>query len=247
MAQIRFKALFVIASIVIIASGSQLAFSKSKSIAQKKKAKTVAPVEPENVPENYFPLSAGSYWLYRAKVEVGNDKGGTDKINRPRRVEVISANGGEKRGIIHLRNEDYNGSNLITYAVRGGKVYEFDEFDNVGAEKQNDLPDGKLRYVFPLSVNRKWREPENAAANKGLYCYIVEGLEEVTVPAGTFHDCYRIAFRTIADESIEWFFPNVGVVKSTYHHNGSIDDELYELESYKVGVEVKTVHKGRNR
>src|SRR5258708_32582312 len=98
MAQIRFKAWFVIASIVMIASGSQLAFSNSTSTAQKKKA--VAPVEPEIVPENYFPLSAGNYWLYRAKIEIGNDKGGTDKIDKPKRVQVMSANGEEKRRII---------------------------------------------------------------------------------------------------------------------------------------------------
>jgi hypothetical protein len=247
MKHLRLKVWVVVALIVIVASGTQLVFSRSTAIGQKKKAKPVTPVKPETVPENYFPLIAGNYWLYRAKVEIGNDNGGTDKIDKPRRVQVISAKGDEKSRTVQLKNDDYNGSNLITYSIRGGKVYQFDEFDDLGAEKLDKLPDDKLRYEFPLGVNQRWREPENATASKGLYCYIVEGQEEITVPAGTFHDCYRIAFRTIADESIEWFFPNVGIVKSTYHHNGSIDDELYELESYKVGLEVKPGHKGRNR
>jgi hypothetical protein len=244
---------FILAALLITGIGmceSVLSTTASFGHFQKKSSKKNPPVATtsETVPENYFPLNAGNYWLYRAKVEIGNDKGGTDKIDKPKRVQVVSINGDNARRIIQLKTEDYNGSNLITYSIRGGKIYQFDELDNIGAEKQNDLPDDKLRYVFPLSINRKWREPENAAANKGLYCYIVEGLEEVTVPAGTFHDCYRIAFRTIADESIEWFFPNVGIVKSTYHHNGSVDDELYELESYKVGVDVKTAHtKGNTR
>ena len=235
----------------IAAFGNQSAFSVSCADAsQKKKLKVAKPAsdESESVPENYFPLHAGNFWLYRAKVEIGNDKGGTDKIDKPRRVQVVSNNGDDKRRIVHLKNDDYSGSNLITYSIRNGKIYQFDEFDKAGAEKQTDLPDDKLRYVFPLSLNKKWREPESPTTKNGLYSYVVDGLEEVTVPAGTFHDCYRIVFRTIADESVEWFFPNVGIVKSTYHHNGSVDDELYELESYKIGAETKPVHtKGHNR
>jgi hypothetical protein len=147
---------------------------------------------------------------------------------------VVSIDGDDKQKIVHLKNEDHNGTSLITYSIRNVRIYQFDEFDKPGAEKKSDLPDDKLRYAFPLSLKKQWGEPEKIASNNGLYCYLVEARENVTVPAGTFNDCYRIAFRTIADESIEWFVPKLGVVKSTYHHNGSVDDEVYELEGYKV-------------
>jgi len=240
-----------VVAMCIAATGNPSTFSFSTIDGlQKKRPKVSAPVpsETESLPENYFPLHAGNFWLYRARVEIGNEKGGTDKIDKPRRVQVISNNGDDKRRIVHLKTDDYNGSNLITYSISNGKIYQFDEFDKADAEKQTDLPDDKLRYVFPLSVNKKWREPESSTTKNGLYSYVVDSLEEITVPAGTFHGCYRIVFRTIADESVEWFFPNVGIVKSTYHHNGSVDDELYELESYKIGAETKPVHpKGHNR
>src|SRR4051794_1850323 len=124
---LRFKIglIFAIVAMAIVAP------STTFGPAQKKKAKPAKPSAPvhEPIPENYFPLSTGNFWLYRAKIEIGNDKGGTDKIDKPRRIQVMSGSGDEKSRIVQLKNDDYNGSTLFTYSIRGGRVYQFDDLD----------------------------------------------------------------------------------------------------------------------
>lgn len=239
-----FSVLFGALAIVGILHGVLWAFNADRMrIATAQKKKTTPSKPPVSQPtvdmEKQFPLQAGNYWVYKSSIEIGNEHGTTTKSDVPRRVQVISANNDGKQTIVKLRNEDFNGSDLITYVIRGRRVYEFDQFDSPGSQTQRDLPDEKLRYVFPLGINQKWGEADKVNQPDGLYCYVVEGVDNVTVPAGAFSNCSRIAFRSIADELVQWFKPGVGVVKSTYHHNGSVDDELYELEAFKLSSETK--------
>jgi len=238
-----FASVIVVIAIVAVVDGNLCAHNANRMrtlmLQKKKRAVPSKPSVPEPTVDmdKQFPLQTGNYWLYKGSVEFGNNNGGTTKSNVPRRVQVISRKKDPNQTIIKLKNEDYNGSSLITYVIRGRRIYEFDEFDSSDWETRRALSDEKVRFVFPLSVNQEWGNIEDRPRNTaGLYCYIVEEVEDVTVPAGTFHDCFRITFRSIADELVQWFKPGVGVVKSTYHHNGSIDDELYELEAYKIDV-----------
>lgn len=88
-----------------------------------------------------------------------------------------------------------------------------------------------LKYGFPLKVGLKWGEDTEAPRrNDTMYCYYVEKIESVTVPAGTFEGCFKIVYDTCPDTSIEWYYPGVGIVKSEYHHHGTITDEISVLK-----------------
>ena len=85
-----------------------------------------------------------------------------------------------------------------------------------------------LRYGFPLKVGLKWDEFD-PKRNDNMYCWYVERIEDVTVPAGTFKDCFKIVYDTCPDTTTEWYCPGVGIVKYEYRHHGTITNITTEL------------------
>ena len=84
---------------------------------------------------------------------------------------------------------------------------------------------------FPLSVGESW---SYQLLNLIAYCSIVS-YESVTVPAGTFDDCYEVYTTYESGSSVdvyEWYAPDVGLVKN---NNVSINTGLitatFELTS----------------
>src|SRR5258708_272823 len=141
----------------------------ARTVTPQKKKRAVPPKsstpEPAVDMDKQFPLHAGNYWLYKASVEVGNDHGSTTKSGTPKRIQVISAKNDGKQTVVKLKNEDYNGSRLTTYVIRGRRIYEFDEFDGPDWETQRDLSVEKLRFVFPMSINQEWGDLEERPVN----------------------------------------------------------------------------------
>lgn len=90
-------------------------------------------------------------------------------------------------------------------------------------------PDEAVQYDFPLKVGLKWDEECDFERDDNMYCKYVESIEDVTVPAGTFKDCYKIVRRTCPDEEITWYYPSLGIVKYQYHHHGTVINEKTEL------------------
>ena len=86
-----------------------------------------------------------------------------------------------------------------------------------------------LRYGFPLKVGLKWDEESDFKRNDNMYCWYVEKIENVTVSAGTFKDCFKIVYDTCPDTTTEWYYPGVGIVKYEYRHHGTITNETREL------------------
>ena len=86
-----------------------------------------------------------------------------------------------------------------------------------------------LRYGFPLKVGLKWGKEAGLPRNDNMYCWYVEKIENVAVPAGTFKDCFKIVYDTCPDTTAEWYYPGVGIVKYEYRHHGTITNETREL------------------
>jgi hypothetical protein len=65
---------------------------------------------------------------------------------------------------------------------------------------------GLQELKFPLNVGDKWQ---------GLFYYEYVGTGTVSVPAGTFGNCYKIEIKNANGDhvSTSWFKPGVGFVK----------------------------------
>lgn len=89
--------------------------------------------------------------------------------------------------------------------------------------------DNGLRYGFPLKVGMEWDKTDFERTDH-MYCKYVEKIEDVTVPAGTFKNCFKIVYKTCPDDEIEWYYPGVGVVKYEYRHHGTVTNKVVELK-----------------
>ena len=131
---------------------------------------------------------------------------------------------------------------LITQTIDGSGNFEIyskycDEMVRVQrtitkrAEKLADTDNG-LKYGFPLRVGLEWDKFDNSRTDH-MYCYYVEKIEDITVPAGTFKNCFKIVYETCPDDEAEWYCPGVGIVKYEYHHHGTITNERHELKEIR--------------
>ncbi|PIW79824.1 MAG: hypothetical protein COZ98_05565 [Candidatus Omnitrophica bacterium CG_4_8_14_3_um_filter_43_15] len=202
---------------------------------------------------NYFPLAEGNYWVYEDQIEIQDPQGNFEvenkyigekvkvkRINQLRTLKVLST---EIRGDFKIAKMQEEGTpeGTITffYVVdnKNGRIYSYsNEQIKMILPDNNDVSiEGSPEYIFPLQVGSKWGDPESLERKDKMYFSYVEKLEDVTVPAGTFKDCFKIIHYTLPDETIQWFCPNVGVVRLEYRHHGTITDLISELKEINYG------------
>ncbi len=91
-------------------------------------------------------------------------------------------------------------------------------------------------YILPLLNGQMWPGfTDLAERDDGMYQWIVEGSDDISVPAGEFTGCLRLILRTLPDATIKWICPGVGLTAMEYHHHG----QLHYLRLELLAVEGK--------
>lgn len=195
---------------------------------------------------DYFPLGQGDTWTYR-KLEdeelFTQTISGTENINGVEAVKRIDEDGYEL-----LTN------NGITYY----KEYDADDIEGCGWDQSIFTPPLTFspavvsigaKYTFNSSQTYKncTGFTVTATLSGGM---TVEGIEDITVPAGTFKDCLKVKMIITSSESSRmersqskefqnWLAKGVGIVKAiwteTNHSTGGVDVDNVELVTATVG------------
>lgn len=179
--------------------------------------------------EDYFPLVDGSEWKYLT----GND---TSYVE----VAGDSSIGGLKAIIV---NVDFLPE--FYYKERTQVRRFFRRTKSQGGTQHLLEQRYRLIYVFPLVQGNSWRETfQDTIVIQGTdtirYYHrleaVVTRLEDITTPAGSFSQCYRLDFtEEIRDPDTtllsysEWLAPGVGVVKWV---SGAAEKQLAQ---YRIG------------
>lgn len=202
-------------------------------------------------PEIYLPLDEGRTWTYQ--FSTGNFLGikGNEKMvmanfakreleNRkvtPRKIDI-----GERTGFLFLAQDEQG-------------IYEYAEQEP--GEFKPKIKDSPAYFIkAPIKAGTRWDEQyttESLQQNVSLpVTAVIESLDEVvTVPAGTFEQCLKVAKtgRTQKDKGIwgkeevsveryNWYAPGVGLVQSVIKEKGTTimvgaAQEMMQLESFK--------------
>ncbi len=118
-------------------------------------------------------------------------------------------------------------------------------------EGSDDRKSPLVCYLTQAKVNDTWtaqkgayRDEAGAATEYRVFARL-EAIETLTVKAGTFDGCYKIAYRTAMAGSeqptstmVVWFKPEVGIIKTrTVHGDQATETELvsYSLAGYRPG------------
>jgi hypothetical protein len=211
----------------------------------------------------YFPLGMGDTWTTREMQTEITQEGEETNEN----IDTKTVFGTETiKGLVALkRGEVDDGDYDLMTNINGVKIYKTYETDFENDVLVNEIFDTynpPLMYLPPrLSVGTRGTfksaltHKESSgfkATGKVTVDIIVEGIEDVTVPAGTFQDCLKIRInrdlisskinREESSESTYWLAKGIGIVKleetNTEINNNVVEEtdiSTTELLSATVG------------
>jgi hypothetical protein len=211
----------------------------------------------------YFPLGLGDSWTTKETQTRTTQEGEVTEVN----TDTTSVFGTEKiKGVIAMKRgntetgsydlmTNTNGLNIYkTYDTDyEGDVLVNETFDTFNPPLMNSPPKLSVgtRGTFKSTMTHKESSGFKATA-KITVEMIVEGIEDVTVPAGTFEDCLKISIKRdsivkkLNHEELSlgtyWFAKGIGMVKreetNTMTNNNVVEEteiSTEELLSATVG------------
>ncbi|NQT29546.1 MAG: hypothetical protein HQ596_03130 [Candidatus Saganbacteria bacterium] len=114
----------------------------------------------------------------------------------PLTVQILK---GESTITVEALDLSYSHTQTVTgeyyYRVTDSAVYYYGSYGNQGPEA--------TYLVFPLEIGNSW-------VYSGTSEVLVEDIEDVTVPAGTYSNCYKLSS---TGGGLMWLAQNVGIVK----------------------------------
>jgi len=190
----------------------------------------------------YFPSKVGTELVYNYYSKPG-------KIESSSKQTIIGKDdsGGKLKLDISSESFDEKGESVlkINYSVWcDGQTFYVDMKSTLSSMNLKELGEFKIEtsdMQFPAkltpgqqlkdaSITLKTEGPVTMSISSNITDRKVETLEKVTTPAGTF-DCAKISYNVMAKVSIvktesriiEWYSPNVGLVRSeTYSKKGKL-------------------------
>ena len=193
-----------------------------------------------------LPLSVGNSWAYRVTrydgfnpnlimtatlvmtdtiISVENKDGFfVATVQSERSAETLV----EVRGDYHV-TDSLQPATTETYwlIVDGSRVLRQDGKLNLSDLQSRTL----VELVFPISLHGKWSM--YAAKDAPLNGEVTKA-GSITVPAGTFADCFYLQGVIGGMTFDDWFCPGIGVVWRNAEHHGTPYGNKRELVSYKV-------------
>jgi hypothetical protein len=204
-----------------------------------------------------FPLSPGTYWIYRGLVRSwveGSSIGKVSDVTWKMSVTRVVARDGLIAAVVRGFPSDLDWSDghadallSILLETPDGKFYLVSTVDDPSILEQIDNANYPLRELvqqaddllleLPLSAGERFGCDEGAAKRAdGEYCWVV-GTPHPTVLAGVKgiaagnRISYQLDFVTNPDDTEIEFVPGVGIISYSYHHHGTIaETELHLIE-----------------
>jgi hypothetical protein len=196
-----------------------------------------------NVAE-YFPLGIEDTWTYLED---------TSDYFTSTVTETVIIDGVEAKKL-HDDYGDDGSYNLFTIDTIGLRKYEFYEYDTADDSWERQIYDPPIT-ILPAEVSigtvqnfdaTVYYSDSNDLSTTGTISgnMTVEGIEDVTVPAGIFVDCLRLKLTQIftfsdgshsysyADEVTIWIARGVGIVRSRGSGEYAIDGEVVNTDAW---------------
>jgi hypothetical protein len=136
------------------------------------------------------------------------------------------------------------------YLIRGNYVFAESKYTTEVSEPADADINWNERcpdFFFPMSIGLGWAERNREQADfdqlqlfqhgkgeapTGMYYWDVEGKEDLIVPAGKITGVYRLAYRSLGGPTFVWFKDGIGVVKTSFVHQGTPWEESSVLKKF---------------
>jgi hypothetical protein len=207
-----------------------------------------------------FPLSEGTYWIYRGIVRWTHDN--SNEVSETavqwrmevrkcmRRRDILAAVVNGFPADLNWSDGHPNPKNSLIIQSGEEKFYLIpsDEVDKVLKTVQD--PNGSLTSVLsddnifldlPLAKGKKFCDPEGMARSDSHYCWVVESAGQVSLNgvkgiSPGLRTAYNLTYRTNPDDEEITYVGGIGLVAYEYHHHGTTADTELKLVEFHQGA-----------
>lgn len=188
-----------------------------------------------DTPADVWPLHIGATWIYSATLEYSPDGRNTIRLEGTITRTIVSQDTVQDVPVWSMVTEGFpldrpetTQSGLVTLRNR---VYALPEGLDAAAvlTQAGSGFESNILIDLPLTVGKKWGEPQQLARGDNAYVWRVDAQEPVTTSLGVLSGCFRLVYETNPDTTTMWFCPGVGFARSEYEHHGSPYREVESL------------------
>lgn len=211
-----------------------------------------------------FPLSPGTYWVYRGLVRSWAEGSSVGKVTDVTwKMSVLRAvkRDGITAAIVSGFPSDLNWSEghaepqiSILLETQEAKFYLKGEFDTQSVLGQIDHPNYPLQELLdvddwflqlPLAEGKRFCDEQNMNRDDGQYCWVTgpphpAALRGVKGVAPGSRVAFEIRYSTNPDDTEIEFVPGVGITSYEYHHHGTTADTELHLVEFHSGDSVRS-------
>jgi hypothetical protein len=181
----------------------------------------------------YFPLAVGNQWEYSIEQTITLISPDTTWEYTGNSITEITAETTLDNGnpVLEQVTTTTWDDTLMTDATDTTYVEETEDYMLIYNSKADTDPDTSL--MLPIEAGNTWTVYSNTADTMTAY---VVGKATVTVPAGSYDDCWQIEYSFSGGVNVDWFAPDFGVVRHEYEMSDSNTTIQFikELESVTI-------------
>lgn len=205
--------------------------------------------------EHPFPVSPGTYWVYRGHVrwtQAGGNQVSEAQITWRTEIRRVIIHG-ETLGLVisgfpfdSAWADDHPTPSDSLLVESKGKFYlvgdnrfqqAVQRLEQLSDSLDGLLSDDDLILEWPLSKGQRFCDASGMTRTDGHYCWVVSSLEKTPLQgvlgAGNRdRDEFVLEYWTNPDNTRFVFVPEVGITKYEYHHHGTAADATLELVEF---------------
>jgi hypothetical protein len=207
-------------------------------------------------PGEFFPMSAGTYWVYKGTVrwdDPESDKPGSAEVTWKMTVERVI----QRKGVVAAVVSGFPGDLDWSAGTTEPKPWLFIEdekhrvfYENLGpnfelSELNGDdhvfdkfMVDDNFFFQWPVHQGAKFCDEDAKKREDGYYCWVVAEITEkklqpaVSGAPADEQPVFRMEYWTLPDDQKIELVPGLGVLSYRYHHHGTLADTDLRLVEF---------------
>jgi hypothetical protein len=213
----------------------------------------------------FFPLTAGTYWVYKGCVrwyDFEKDQPASEEVTWKMTVDKVIRKKGLAAAIVTGFPSDLDWSAGATepkpwliledekhrvYYENLGPDFDLSKIDSGDQDLEKFLVEDNFFFQWPLHAGTKFCDAEAKTREDNMYCWVVaeaaaKKLDSVKGAPSDEQAVYRLEYRSLPDHTVMELVPGVGLLSYQYHHNGSVADtelQLVEFHSAAASSDVQ--------